>query len=168
MIVATMTDLNAQTDQTAMIGIGEYRVGSFRMASIGLGSCIGLTLYSPEQKIGAMVHIMLPESSGRSDRPGKYADTAIPLLLKELTALGVRRSTLVVKIAGGATMFEAFSASMNIGQRNIEKVKVILSEENLRLASEDVGGKMGRSVYFTPQENGKVIVRLANGSSKEN
>lgn len=162
-----MTNFNAQTDQTAMIGIGEYRVGSFRMASIGLGSCIGLTLYSPEQKIGAMVHIMLPESSGRSDRPGKYADTAIPLLLNELSAQGVRKNTLIARMAGGATMFEAFSASMNIGQRNITKVKEILSEQNLRLISEDVGGKMGRSVYFTPQENGKVTVRLANGTSKE-
>ena len=162
-----MTDNSALTDHTAMIGIGEYRVGALRMASIGLGSCIGLTLYSPEQKIGAMVHIMLPESSGRTDRPGKYADTAIPLLLEELAARSVRKSTLVARMAGGATMFEAFSASMNIGQRNIEKVRSLLQQQNLRLVSEDVGGKMGRSVYFTPQENGKVIVRLANGSSKE-
>ncbi len=167
MIVTTMTDPFVQTDPTAMIGIGEYRVGSFRMASIGLGSCIGLTLFSPEQKVGAMVHIMLPESSGRTDRPGKYADTAIPLLLNELSTLGVRKGSIICKIAGGATMFEAFSASMNIGQRNIERVKKILAEQNLRLVSEDVGGKMGRSVYFTPQENGKVLVRLANGSSRE-
>jgi len=167
MTLLNMTEKNALPDQTAMIGIGEYRVGTFRMASIGLGSCIGLTLYSPEQKAGAMVHIMLPESSGRTDRPGKYADTAIPLLLTELTAQGVRRKGLIAKIAGGATMFEAFSASMNIGQRNIEKVKAVLLEHNLMLVSEDVGGKMGRSVYFSPQENGRVTVRLANGTSKE-
>ncbi len=162
-----MTDPNTKTDQTAMIGIGEYRVGSFRMASIGLGSCIGLTLYNPEQKVGAMVHIMLPESSGRTDRPGKYADTAIPLLLDELNTNGVRRKGIVAKMAGGATMFEAFSASMNIGQRNIEKVKTILSEQNIRLIAEDTGGKMGRSVYFSPSDGGRVTVRLANGASKE-
>jgi len=150
-----------------MIGIGEYRVGSFRMASIGLGSCIGLALYSPEQKTGAMVHIMLPESSGRTDRPGKYADTAIPLLLDELAGQGVRRKSLVAKMAGGATMFEAFSASMNIGQRNIEKVKAVLSGQNIPVVSEDTGGKMGRSVYFAPLENGRLTVRLANGTSRE-
>ncbi len=162
-----MTILTSKNDQPAMIGIGEYRVGSFPMASIGLGSCIGLTLYNPEQKSGAMVHIMLPESQGRTDRPGKYADTAIPLLLKELETSGIRKNHLIAKIAGGATMFEAFSASMNIGQRNIDKVKSILSDQNIRLVAEDVGGKMGRSVYFTPGENGKVTVRLANGSCKE-
>jgi chemotaxis protein CheD len=150
-----------------MIGIGEYRVGSLRMASIGLGSCIGLTLYDPEQRIGAMVHIMLPESSGRTDRPGKYADTAIPLIIGELVAKGSKKRSLVAKMAGGATMFEAFSASMNIGQRNIEKVRQILAGQNIRVLAEDVGGKMGRSVYFTPPENGRVTVRLANGSSKD-
>lgn len=154
-------------EMPAMIGIGEYRVGSFRMASIGLGSCIGLTLYTPEQRIGAMVHIMLPESSGRTDRPGKYADTAIPLLIGELETAGAHRKSIVAKMAGGATMFEAFSASMNIGQRNIDKVKALLAEQNIRLVAEDCGGKMGRSVYFSPSENGKVMVRLANGSNKE-
>jgi chemotaxis protein CheD len=162
-----MANTSVQTDQPAMIGIGEYRVGAFRMASIGLGSCIGFTLFDPDQKIGAMVHIMLPESSGRTDRPGKYADTAIPLLLDELTARGSRKRGLVAKMAGGATMFEAFSASMNIGQRNIDKIKALLTEHNINLAAEDVGGKIGRSVYFVPSDHGRVTVRLANGSSKE-
>lgn len=162
-----MTNSVPPENSPAMIGIGEYRVGSVRMASIGLGSCIGLTLYDPEQRIGAMVHIMLPESSGRTDRPGKYADTAIPLIIDELVAKGSRKRSLVAKIAGGATMFEAFSASMNIGQRNIDKVRQVLSEQNVRILAEDVGGKMGRSVYFNPPENGRVTVRLANGSSRD-
>ena len=34
------------------------------MMAIGLGSCIGLTIYDKDRHIGAMVHIMLPESSG--------------------------------------------------------------------------------------------------------
>jgi chemotaxis protein CheD len=162
-----MTILTNQTDQPAMIGIGEYRIGSFRMASIGLGSCIGLTLFDPEQRIGAMVHIMLPESSGRTDRPGKYADTAIPLIINELIAHGSKKRSLVARMAGGATMFEAFSASMNIGQRNIDKVRALLAEQNIRLLAEDTGGKLGRSVYFSPQESGRVTVRLANGSSRD-
>ncbi|MDD1680719.1 MAG: chemotaxis protein CheD, partial [Methanoregula sp.] len=68
-----MPDLPSQNGQTAMIGIGEYRVGSFPMMTIGLGSCIGLTLFDEAAGVGAMVHIMLPDSAGRTDRPGKYA-----------------------------------------------------------------------------------------------
>ena len=67
-----------RNEQASMIGIGEYRVGSFPMITIGLGSCIGLTLYDPNLKLGAMVHIMLPEAGeGQIGR----GNTQIPLSL---------------------------------------------------------------------------------------
>jgi chemotaxis protein CheD len=153
--------------QTAMIGIGEYRVGSFPMMTIGLGSCIGLTIYDDTLKIGAMVHIMLPDSAGRTDRPGKYADTAIVLLLSELTKLGCKNRSLTAKMAGGACMFEYFGANLNIGQRNAERVKALLKENNIKLAAEDVGGKVGRSVTFLPSNKGKFTIRRADGTNCE-
>jgi chemotaxis protein CheD len=150
-----------------MIGIGEYRIGSFPMMTIGLGSCIGLTIYDETLKIGAMVHIMLPDSAGRQDRPGKYADTAIPLLLKELGALGCKSRSLKAKMAGGACMFEYFGTNLNIGERNAERVRALLKEHNIPLVKEDVGGKIGRSVTFQPANGGKVSIRRANGTSGE-
>jgi chemotaxis protein CheD len=160
-----MPDFLPQNGQTAMIGIGEYRVGSFPMMTIGLGSCIGLTLYDPNLRIGAMVHIMLPESSGRMDRPGKYADTAVPLLVNELNALGSKNRSILAKIIGGACMFEYFGTNLNIGERNAEKVRIKLKEHNIQLAGEDVGGKIGRSVTFLPANDGKVSIRRADGTS---
>jgi chemotaxis protein CheD len=148
-----------------MIGIGEYRVGSFPMMTIGLGSCIGLTMYDPNLRLGAMVHIMLPESAGRMDRPGKYVDTAVPLLVKELVALGCKNRSIIAKIAGGACMFEYFGTNLNIGERNAVKVRIILKEHNIQLAAEDVGGKVGRSVTFLPSNDGKVSIRRADGTS---
>jgi chemotaxis protein CheD len=148
-----------------MIGIGEYRVGSFPMMTIGLGSCIGLTMYDPNLRLGAMVHIMLPESGGRMDRPGKYVDTAVPLLVKELVALGCKNRSIVAKIAGGACMFEYFGTNLNIGERNAVKVRLLLQDHNIQLAAEDVGGKVGRSVTFLPTNDGKVTIRRADGTS---
>src|SRR5512145_1928764 len=139
-----MADALKSDEQTAMIGIGEYRVGSFPMMTIGLGSCIGLTLYDESLKIGAMVHIMLPDSAGRKDRPGKYADTAIPLLLKELADKGCKGRSLIAKMAGGACMFEYFGTNLNIGERNADRVNNILKENGIKLAAEDCGGKVGR------------------------
>jgi chemotaxis protein CheD len=153
--------------QTAMIGIGEYRVGTFPMMTIGLGSCIGLTFYDDTVKVGAMVHIMLPDSAGRTDRPGKYADTAVPLLLMDLEKLGCRNRSLVAKMAGGACMFEYFGANLNIGERNAEKVKALLKENNIKLAAEDIGGKVGRSVTFLPANRGKFTIRRADGTNCE-
>jgi len=160
-----MPDSKLQNGQTAMIGIGEYRVGSFPMMTIGLGSCIGLIMFDPNLNLGAMVHIMLPESSGRTDRPGKYADTAVPLLVHELNALGCKNRSIIAKMIGGACMFEYFGTNLNIGKRNADKVRTMLTEHNIQLAAEDIGGKVGRSVTFLPAENGKVVVRRADGKS---
>jgi len=150
-----------------MIGIGEYRVGSFPMMTIGLGSCIGLTLYDDSAKVGAMVHIMLPDSAGRTDRPGKYADTAVALLVKELNVLGCKNRSLVAKMAGGACMFEYFGANLNIGERNAERVRQLLKDNHIQLATEDVGGKVGRSVTFIPSNRGKVSIRRADGTNRD-
>jgi chemotaxis protein CheD len=158
---------HSSNEQTAMIGIGEYRVGSFPMMTIGLGSCIGLTLYDDSLKVGAMVHIMLPESSGRKDRPGKYADTAVPIIIRELNAMGCKNRSLVAKMAGGASMFEYFGANLNIGERNAEKVRALLQEHHITLAKEDVGGKTGRSVTFLPANSGKFSIRRADGTTAE-
>lgn len=162
-----MAESNTQPQQTAMIGIGEYRVGNFPMMTIGLGSCIGLTLYDPQKKNGAMVHIMLPDSGGRTDRPGKYADTAIPLLIKELDKMGSSKNSLIAKIAGGACMFEYFGTNLNIGERNTEKVRAALKEHGIKLSAEDVGGKVGRTVTFLPANGGKVSVRRADGVTSD-
>lgn len=150
-----------------MIGIGEYHVGTEPMMAIGLGSCIGLTIYDKDRHIGAMVHIMLPDSSGRTDRPGKYADTAIPLLLTKLSDAGCHKASLVAKMAGGACMFEYFGNNLNIGERNAQQVRAVLAENHINLAAEEIGGKAGRTVAFYPADCGKVTVRSADGAAHE-
>jgi chemotaxis protein CheD len=99
------------------------------------------------------------------DRPGKYVDTAVPLLVKELVALGCKNRSIIAKIAGGACMFEYFGTNLNIGERNAVKVRVLLKEHNIQLVAEDVGGKVGRSVTFLPANDGKVSIRRADGTS---
>ena len=39
-------------NDTVIIGIGEYQVGSMPMASIGLGSCVGLVIHDRKMGIG--------------------------------------------------------------------------------------------------------------------
>ena len=49
------------------------------LTTLGLGSCIGLTLYDPVTKIGGMVHYMLPDSTkvSNNSNKAKFADTGI-------------------------------------------------------------------------------------------
>lgn len=132
----------------------------------GLGSCVGIIIYDLPNKIAGMSHIMLPDSSLTREKKVntyKFADTAIPYLIKKLISEGARRSSLKAKISGGAQMFQFTSTSdvMRIGPRNIEAVKQILIQERIPLISSDVGGNSGRTIEFDPI-SGMLNVRTVN------
>lgn len=120
------------------------------ITTLGLGSCIGLTLYDPVTKIGGMVHYMLPDSSTILDNSNiaKFADTGIPELLQRVLKAGANRNSLEAKIAGGAKMFAVSRSSNigNIGERNTIAAKEILKKLNIKLVAEDTGLNFGRTV----------------------
>lgn len=57
------------------------------------------------------------------------------------------------KIAGGAQMFTNQSGkdTIRIGPRNIDAVKEVLTEHNIPLLAEDVGGNKGRTIEFSTE-----------------
>jgi len=131
-----------------LVGMGQIAVGRApeRMKSI-LGSCIGLAIYHPRLKTGVMAHIVLPDSAGRGGTPGKFADTAVPEMLKLLKELGTPAHGLTAKLTGGANMF-AGSGPLQIGDANAEAVARTLKSAGIRVAGQDVGGTKGRRVTF--------------------
>lgn len=137
----------------------------------GLGSCVGLTLYDKNIQLAGMAHVMLPSSDiarGGQLNIAKYADTALPELLKRMVELGAMRSRLVAKMAGGAQMF-AFSNGgdhMRIGPRNVEACKLFLSEQNIPLVAEDTGANYGRTIEMNCI-NGLLSIRSVQMGKKE-
>ena len=134
------------------IGIADMKMakGEGMLVTYALGSCIGICLYDPLIKLGALIHIMLPLNmeTGRKNTM-KYADTGIRETLKQMEAKGASRARITAKIAGGARMFEDKGGSLgNIGQRNIESVHMTLKKEGIRLLKEDVGGSVARTLLF--------------------
>ncbi len=151
-----------------IIGIGEWSVGSMVMTSIGLGSCVGLVLHDEERKIGGLAHVMLPKSSGKAgEREGKYADTAIQVLLRDLAVKGARTGSLKAKLAGGASMFQNFSGNLNIGERNVDAIRELLREKTIPIIREDIGGTVGRTITYYPREGGRLVIRQADGATRE-
>jgi len=134
------------------VGMADYKVGSApsTIISYGLGSCIGISLYDPQTKVGGLLHIMLPDSTQArpTDNPAKFADTGLPLMLKHVLALGAVKTRLVAKIAGGAQMFAFQNATdiMRVGSRNAEAAKKILKAQGIKIIGEDTGGTYGRTV----------------------
>ncbi|MDD1678264.1 MAG: chemotaxis protein CheD [Methanomicrobiales archaeon] len=148
-----------------MVGIGDYAIGNNPMSTIGLGSCVALVLHDESRASGGMAHIMLPCSQGRTDRPAKFADTAVEMLERELRLPGTRKRSLIAKLVGGACMFKTFNGNLNIGERNIEAVREQVRKRGIRNGGEEVGGSGGRSLTYYPAEGGRVLIRRADGTT---
>jgi chemotaxis protein CheD len=141
------------------------------LVTLGLGSCIGLVVYDQMSKMAGMVHIMLPDSREVKNipKPGKFADTAVPLLLEELAKLGANKSQLRAKMAGGAQMFSMpgkDSAIFAVGARNVEATTKMLAAAGIRIVASDTGGSKGRSVEFST-ETMKFILKTLGSGTKE-
>ena len=154
------------------VGMADYKVGRApaSLISYGLGSCIGISLYDPQAKVGGLLHIMLPDSTQArpTDNPAKFADTGLPLMLQKVLDLGASRSRLVAKMAGGAQMFAFANATdiMRVGARNAEAAKKILQDMKIRLIAEDTGGTYGRTVQID-LETGVYKVKTIDKGEKE-
>jgi chemotaxis protein CheD len=125
-----------------------------------LGSCVGVVLLHPRQKVAALAHVVLPASNGRTGAaPGKFADIAIPEMLRLLACEGVPATGLIAKLAGGANMFGSATGSMQIGESNSAAITAALAAKNIRIAAKHLGGAKGRRI-LVDCESGSVNVEI--------
>jgi len=123
-----------------------------RLISLGIGSCIVITLYDPALRIGALAHTMLPDSTkcSQSNNPFKYADLAVVEMIKRLEGMGCRKQDLEANLIGRANMFPHIPTLgvKETGEEDCMAVKKKLREEGIELTGEAIGGNSGRSVEF--------------------
>lgn len=129
-----------------------------------LGSCVAVILYDRVARLGGLAHIVLPDSRGATDQPGKFADTAIPAMLAELRQRSGQtiQPRLTAKLVGGATMFQT-SQPVSIGASNREAVERILARLGIAIRGRDVGGDTGRRVVFDTV-TGLLTIRTPGGA----
>lgn len=134
-----------------------------KLTTLGLGSCVGISLYDKGNGVGGMVHIMLPsiEQARSKDNIDKFADTGIPALLDNMVAEGANQRRITAKIAGGASMF-SFKANtqLNIGERNVAATKESLKLLKIPIIAEDTGKNYGRTIVLDT-DNGELTVKSA-------
>jgi chemotaxis protein CheD len=130
-----------------------------------VGSCVAICIHDPMKMCGGLAHIMLPDSAiaPHEPLPAKFADTAIPALVKTLVELGGAQRRMYAKIAGGANMFPT-SNNLSIGSKNIEAVKNVLAKHKITLVAEEVGGSCGRKIIFNTA-TGAATVRKFSGAT---
>jgi chemotaxis protein CheD len=155
------------------VGIGQLAISKDPadvLVAYGLGSCIGISCYDPQAKVGGLAHVLLPASEGKRSEerePARYADTGIDALLKQLSAMGASPRRMVVKVAGGAAVLGPANAEkFKIGERNAEAIKERLKHHGIAPAAVDLGGTKGRTLEVH-MNTGKTFVRTAASPASE-
>ncbi|MDY0386606.1 MAG: chemotaxis protein CheD [Methanolobus sp.] len=139
-----------------------------KITTLGLGSCVGISLYDKTTGVGGMVHIMLPsiEQARSKENIAKFADTGIPALIDSMVDLGAYKHRTTAKIAGGASMFSFNSnAQLKIGERNVLATKETLKELKIPIIAQDTGLNYGRTIILDT-ENGELTVKSATKGIK--
>lgn len=129
------------------VGMGEIAVASDSGTLRTLvGSCVSVALYDPGLRLAGLAHILLPESHGRTEEPGRFADTAIAELLRQLNKLSRdKQPHWKANIAGGAAMFPGHE-KVTVGTQNIAAVETLLRKNRIPIVAKACGGEQGRRV----------------------
>ena len=145
------------------VRIGEVKVGRSGevLCALGLGSCVAITLWDGEARVGGMAHAMLPDpADGRRPSPlGRFASSAVQVLLDQMRTAGADPGRVRARLAGGASMFESVAEEhrRNLGLRNVEAARTALERKRIPLVGSDVGGGHGRSVFLHTTD-GRLVV----------
>jgi chemotaxis protein CheD len=140
---------------------------SDRIVTHALGSCLGLVVYDPVQKIGGLLHAMLPLSkinpAKAQANPYMFVDTGVPALFKALYEIGGQKSRMIIKAAGCGNPLGK-NEMFKIGERNYTVLKKLLWKNNILLKTEDIGGTASRTVHFDI-DTGQTVIS-SNGQKR--
>jgi len=158
--------INLGAKRIQYVNSGEVRsAGKNTILNSGaIGSCVVITAFDFEKKIGAMAHIMLPDTFLTKNRlqDTRYATHAIEEMFKQLKNNKSTCGNLDFCIVGGANVLKRENDS--IGKDNIESVERLLLERHVLIKARSTGGFERRTVLFDI-ENG--CIYLTVGDSKQ-
>lgn len=131
-----------------------------------LGSCVSITLWNRERRIGGMCHYLNPSRDVREaeDPDPRYANEAMALFRQRAAAAGTTLAGYEAKIFGGGSQFAAGDGGLapsDIPARNVEAGLRLLAASGLTVVAYHVGGQGPREVIFELR-TGDVWVRHEN------
>ena len=134
-----------------------------------LGSCLSVTLWHPEKRLGGMCHFLLPTRTRAAQEPldGRYGDEALEAMVKLLRATGTDPKDYQAHLYGGAdTMPEGTALKFNVGERNIEQGFNLVDRYGFQIQGVDVGEDVPRTVMLT-LATGEVDMRRGLGRAPQ-
>jgi len=133
-----------------------------------LGSCIGVTIWDPQTRVGGMLHYMLPDSSlspaKAKANPAMFANTGVPAMFRSAYELGAGKKRMIVKVAGGSQLLDD-NGTFNIGKRNYVMLRKLFWKNGILIDGEDVGGSISRTLRLQV-DTGRVTLKTRNGETE--
>jgi chemotaxis protein CheD len=129
-------------------------------------------MFHPRLKISEICHALLPErdltdkDEERPLNPYKYVNSVIPKMVADMRKYGVPPNEIEVKMFGGADMLsspEERIKNQPVGRLNVKTALNILEAEGLRVSASDVGGTLGRKIFFYTHTGEVLLKRLTSG-----
>ena len=134
---------------------GEFFVAdaSYQIRTI-LGSCVAITLWHPQARVGGMSHFLLPSrglaTPSQGELDGHYADEALELMFRDFRSQGLDPMQCQAKVFGGGHMFPGRMAQteQHVGKRNGEAARELLARHHIPIVTESLFGVGHRQVVF--------------------
>jgi len=146
---------------------GEYHVTKkSKLLATLLGSCVAVCLRNRVNGSAAMNHFVRNTDDQSGQAIGKFGDSSIKHIVKNLMTIDGNMKNLEAKIFGGGQVVGHLNLGMGIGERNIQVAKEVLGEMSIPIIFENVGGKNGRKIYFNTS-NFEVEVRQIGSDRKD-
>jgi chemotaxis receptor (MCP) glutamine deamidase CheD len=138
-----------------------------------LGSCLAVTMFNQRLGVSAICHALLPQqdlkesSNNHLSEKLKYVDYVIPKMLARIKSYNIKTEEIEVKLFGGADMLNVQAEKAKnwpVGKLNIETAIKILEAEGLQPKTSDVGGTIGRKIFFYTHTGEVLLKRLKSGT----
>ncbi len=150
------------------VQIGQVKThkGKVKLQSKAIGSCVAIVAYDATKNIGSLAHVMLPGAAPakKSVEKTKYTANAIDAIVNKMSKLGSKKDDIEVFLVGGGNILNREDDT--ICKDNIESALKLLSEKQLKVRAQAVGGTVRRSVSLDV-EHGIVSYAEGNGGEKQ-
>jgi len=118
-----------------------------------LGSCVAITLWDKDRRIGGINHFVLP----RGGDSARYGEIAVRALLEDVLARGAHLRSLEAKVFGGAAVLPT-NGEGSVGTANVAFALGELERRGIPVVARRTGGQRGRLLVFNTA-SGDAFVR---------
>ncbi|MDH5518506.1 MAG: chemotaxis protein CheD [Gammaproteobacteria bacterium] len=134
---------------------GEFYFGNeHRYIKTLLGSCVAITMWDSNSKVGGMCHYKLPHRPGgtqiqpQAQLDGSYGEEAIQMFMESLSDFGLTPEQMAVGVYGAGDMFGEVvpTDEKSIGKQNLRLAYQLLAKHGFKISHEALGGSVSRRI----------------------